>query len=75
VAGRPCGAASTDFLHRLGALPPRVDVWQPRLGPNRLKPWPIDQGVGPVDQTLGPLDLGSGPLGPRVKYTPVVMII
>jgi hypothetical protein len=24
---------------------------------------------------LRPLDLGSGPLGPRVKYTPVVMSI
>jgi hypothetical protein len=24
---------------------------------------------------LGPLGLGSGPLGPRVKYTPVVMMI
>jgi hypothetical protein len=24
---------------------------------------------------LGPLGLGFGPLGPRVKYTPVVMLI
>jgi hypothetical protein len=52
-------------LHRLSPLtqasPTRVDAWQPRLGPNRLEPWPVG--------------LGSGPLGPRVKYTPVVMMI
>jgi hypothetical protein len=24
---------------------------------------------------MGPLGLGFGPLGPRVKYTPVVMLI
>jgi hypothetical protein len=28
-----------------------------------------------ADQPLGPLSLGSGPLGPRVKYTPMVMMI
>jgi hypothetical protein len=28
-----------------------------------------------VGRPLGPLSLGSGPLGPRVKYTPVVMMI
>jgi hypothetical protein len=50
------------------ASPPRVDVWQPRLEPNRLKPWP-------ADRPLDPLVLGNGPLGPRVKYTPVVMMI
>jgi hypothetical protein len=55
--------------------PPRVDVWQPRLGLNHLKPWPAGQGVGPAYWPLGPLGLGSGPLGPHVKYTPVVMMI
>jgi hypothetical protein len=54
---------------------PRVDAWQPRHGANNLKPWPASQGVGPASQPLGPLHLGSGPLGPRVKYTPVVMMI
>jgi hypothetical protein len=34
---------------------------EPRLGPNRLKTWPTG--------------LGFGPLGPRVKYTPVVVMI
>jgi hypothetical protein len=48
--------------------PPHVDVWQPRLGWNRLKPWP-------VGRPLSPLGLGSGPLGPHVQYTPVVMMI
>jgi hypothetical protein len=66
-------------IHRLSPLtrpsPPRVDVWQPRLGPNRLKPWPAGQGVGPASQCLGPLNPESGPLGPRVKYTPMVMMI
>jgi hypothetical protein len=28
-----------------------------------------------ADRPLGPLGLGSGPLGPRVKYTLVVMMI
>jgi hypothetical protein len=55
--------------------PPRVDAWQLRLGPNCLKPWPASQGVGLAGWPLGPLDLGSDPLGPRVKYTPVVMMI
>jgi hypothetical protein len=50
------------------ASPPRIDVWQPRLGLNRLKPWP-------AGRPLCSLDLGSSPLGPRVKYTPVVMMI
>jgi hypothetical protein len=48
--------------------PPRVDAWKPRLGPSLLKPWP-------AGRPLGPLGLGSGPLGPRVKYTLVVMMI
>jgi hypothetical protein len=54
---------------------PHVDVWQPRLGLNCLKPWPVGEGVGPIDWPLGPLGLGSGLLGPHVKYTPVVMMI
>jgi hypothetical protein len=54
---------------------PRVGVWQLRLGPNRLKPWPVGQGVGPARQPLGALSLGSGPLDPRVKYTHVVIMI
>jgi hypothetical protein len=57
------------------ASPPRVDAWQPRLGLNRLKPWPAGHGVGPADWPLCPLGLGSGPLAPCVKYTPVVMMI
>jgi hypothetical protein len=28
-----------------------------------------------ASRPLGPIGMGSGPLGPRVKYTPVVMII
>jgi hypothetical protein len=59
-------------LHRLSpsarASPPHVDAWQPRHGLNCLKPWP-------TGWPLGPLGLGSGPLGPRVKYTPMVMMI
>jgi hypothetical protein len=48
--------------------PPCVYAWQPRLGPNRLKP-------SPAGRPLGPLSLGFGPLGPRIKYTPMVMMI
>jgi hypothetical protein len=58
-------------LHRLSPptrASPRVDTWQPRLGPNRLKPWPAGQAVGPEGRPLCPL-------GPCVKYTPVVMMI
>jgi hypothetical protein len=55
--------------------PPRVDAWQPRHGLNHLKSWSEGQGFGPVDEPLGPLGVGSGPLGPRVKYTPVVIMI
>jgi hypothetical protein len=46
--GRPVGWSG---LHRHSPLTqacPHVDAWQPRLGPNRLKPWPIGQGVGPA---------------------------
>jgi hypothetical protein len=50
------------------ASPPRVDVWQPRLRSNRLKPWP-------AGWTVGPLGLGSSSLDPRVKYTPMLMMI
>jgi hypothetical protein len=32
-------------------------------------------GVGLAGRPLGPLGLGFGPLGPRVQYTPVVMLI
>jgi hypothetical protein len=52
------------------ASPPHVDVWQPKIGLNRLKPWLTGQGVGPSSRALCPLGLGSSPLGPRVKYTP-----
>jgi hypothetical protein len=66
-------------LHRLSPLTrastPHVDVWQLRLRLNCLKPWPASQRVGSVSRPLGPLGLGSSPLGPRVKYTPVVMMI
>jgi hypothetical protein len=34
------------------------------LNPGRPAGWPLD-----------PLGLGSGPHGPRVKYTPMVMMI
>jgi hypothetical protein len=57
------------------ASPPHVDAWEPRLGPNRLKPRPTCQGFGPAGRPLGPLGMGSSPLGPHVKYTPVVMMI
>jgi hypothetical protein len=74
--GRP---ARWSGLHRLSpptrASPPRVDTWQPRLGPNHLKPQPASQGVGPASRPLGPLGLGSGLLGSHIKYTPVVMMI
>jgi hypothetical protein len=59
-------------LHWLSPLsrasPPRVDAWQLMVGSNRPKPYAVG---GP----LGQLGLGSGPLVPRVKYTPVVMMI
>jgi hypothetical protein len=69
----PGGGRPTEWsgLHRLSPptrASPHVDAWQPRLRPNRLKPWL-------AGRPLGPLGLGSGLLGPRVKYTPVVMMI
>jgi hypothetical protein len=57
------------------ASPHCVDTWQPRLGLNHLKPWPASQGDGPADQPLCSLSLGSSPLGPRVKYTTMVIMI
>jgi hypothetical protein len=77
---KPCGRpARWSGLHWLSPLiqasPPHVNMWQLRLGPNRLKTLPAGQGVGPTDRPLCPLGLGSGPLGRRVKYTPVVMMI
>jgi hypothetical protein len=67
--GQPAGWSG---LHQLSpstrASPSHVDAWQPKLGPNHLKPWP-------ASRPLSPLGLGSGPLGPHVKYTPVVMMI
>jgi hypothetical protein len=70
---KPCGRPSGwSGLHRLSpptqASPPRVDVWQPGIDLNRLKPWP-------AGRPLVPLGLGSSPLGPHVKYTPMVMMI
>jgi hypothetical protein len=71
MAGQPSHGrlARWNGLHWLSlptrASPPRVDVWQLRLRPNRLKP-------EPAGRPLGPLGLGSGP---HVKYTPVVMMI
>jgi hypothetical protein len=72
-AAKPRGRlARWSGLHQLSsptrASPPRVDAWQTRLKPNRLKP-------RPVGRPMGPLGMGSGPLGPRVKYTSVVMVI
>jgi hypothetical protein len=65
--------AKWSILHWLSpparASPPRIDAWQPRRWPNRLKPWPTDQGVGPADRPLGPLGLGSAHLV-RVSNTP-----
>jgi hypothetical protein len=57
VAGWPAKPhgqpAEWSSLHRLSpptqASPPRVDVWQPSLGPNHLKPWSASQPTpGPV---------------------------
>jgi hypothetical protein len=57
------------------ASPSCVDVCQPKLRLNHLKPWPTGQGVGSACRPLGPLGLGSSPLDPHVKYTPMVMMI
>jgi hypothetical protein len=66
MAGRAGGAASTDFLHRLGLSSScrRLATKARAEAPQTL-----------VDRPLGPLGLGSGPLGPGVKYTHVVMMI
>jgi hypothetical protein len=79
-AAKPRGrSAGWSGLYQLCPLtpasPPHVDTWQPRLRPNHLKPWTVGQGVGLASWPLGLLGLGSGPLGPRVKYTAVVMMI
>jgi hypothetical protein len=73
MAGRSVGRVEWPPPTR--ASPPHIDAWQRRLGLNRLKPWPTDQGFGLSGRHLGPLNLGFGPLGPRVKYTPMVMMI
>jgi hypothetical protein len=76
VAERPSHMAGrVEWPPLTRASPPRIDAWQRRLGLNRLKPWPTDQGFGLSGRHLGPLGLGFDPLGPRVKYTPVVMMI
>jgi hypothetical protein len=45
-------SAGCSVLHHLSPLtqasPTHVDMWQPKLGLNHLKPWPAGQGVGPV---------------------------
>jgi hypothetical protein len=35
-----------EWLPPTRAFPPRVDVWQPSLGPNRLKLWPAGRPLG-----------------------------
>jgi hypothetical protein len=64
----PAGWTGLNRLSLPTRASPRVDAWKPRLGQNRLKPWP-------AGRPLGPLSLGSSPLGPCVKYTPVVLMI
>jgi hypothetical protein len=64
VASWPGGAASTDFLHRLGLL---LLVWTRVL--EAVGQTGIKRG------RLGPFGLGFGPLSPCVKYTAVVMMI
>jgi hypothetical protein len=49
--------------------PPCVDMWKPRLRPNRLKTWLARR---PAPRPIRP---GVWPLGPHVKYTPMVMMI
>jgi hypothetical protein len=71
-AAKPRGqSAGWSGLHRLSpptrASPPRVDAWQPRLGPNHLKPWLISQGVWLTSQPLGPHSLGLA----RLVHVPI----
>jgi hypothetical protein len=61
-AGQPGGAASTDMGFSSSCRHVATKAWAEP--PQTLASWP-----------LGPLCLGPGPLGPRVKYTPVVMMI
>jgi hypothetical protein len=79
-AGHPCGRSATPLgLHRLQASDPSlwtdVEMCQPSPGPSQLKPWLAGHGVGLASRPLCPLGLGFDPLGPRVKYTLVVMLI
>jgi hypothetical protein len=62
LAGRPGGVSSTDSS--FSSLCRRVVTKALAKPPQTL-----------AGQPQGPLDLGFGPLGPRVKYTPVVMMI
>jgi hypothetical protein len=48
---------------------------QPSSQMSQLKPWLVGHVVAPAGRPLGPPGLGFGSLGPRVKYTPVVMLI
>jgi hypothetical protein len=60
--GRPGGAASTDSGFSFSCR---------RMATKAQAEPPQTLTVRP----LGPLGLGFGPLGPRVKYTPMVMMI
>jgi hypothetical protein len=62
VVDQPGGAASTDSAFSSACR--QVATKARAKPPQTLTGWP-----------LGPLSLGSGPLGPRVKYTLVVMMI
>jgi hypothetical protein len=61
VAGWPCGAASTDFSTDSGFS----------SSCRRMATKARDE----PPQTLGQVGLASGALGPRVKYTHMVMMI
>jgi hypothetical protein len=67
------GAASTDFLHRLGLLL-LVDTFPRSRGSNWHKTWPADLGVWPASRPFVPFSLGFDTLSPCVKYTPMVMM-
>jgi hypothetical protein len=66
VAGQPGGAASTDsgFSSSCRRVATNAQAEPPQILAGRPRNWDLD-----------PLRLGSIPLGPRVKYTPMVMII